>query len=50
MQADWHALHPMQRETSTNFATSRVVRADGEGEVEAERALMSSDWSGMAAS
>jgi hypothetical protein len=43
MQADWQALHPMQRETSMSFETSSVLRALGEGVEVAERRWMSSD-------
>jgi hypothetical protein len=50
MQADWHALHPMQRETSTSFATSIVFLAEGGMDVAAELRVMSSDCCAIASS
>jgi hypothetical protein len=43
MHADWHALQPMQRETSMSLATSRVWRALGDAVLVAERRSMSRD-------
>src|SRR6267142_7119011 len=46
MHATWHALQPMQLDTSMSLATSWTAeRACGLGSVVAERAAMSSDWS-----
>jgi hypothetical protein len=43
MQAAWHALQPMHRDTSMSFATSSVRRAWGEAVLVAERRWTSSD-------
>ena len=52
MQADWHALQPMQRDTSMSFATSGwAERPLGGVQVEeADRSRMSWDSRAMAAS
>ena len=41
--ATWHALQPMQRDTSMSFATSVLLRTVGGWSVEAERWTMSSE-------
>src|SRR5512135_3186984 len=50
MHATWQALQPMHLEMSMSLATSMVWRAEGVGEVVAERALISSDCRAMAVS
>src|SRR4051812_21888865 len=48
MHATWHALQPMQVETSMSFATCCTAgrcRTSGDGVVVAERAAMSRVWS-----
>jgi hypothetical protein len=47
MQATWQALQPMHFEMSMSFATSSVSLICGGVAVEAERRVMSSDWSAM---
>jgi hypothetical protein len=48
MHADWQALHPMHRETSMSFATSRMLRAAGEENIVAELLIMSDDCCAIA--
>ena len=50
MHALWHALQPMHLEMSMSFATGICSRTSGGCVVVAERRLISSDWSGIAAS
>jgi hypothetical protein len=50
MQADWQALHPMQREMSMSFATSVVFLAEGGANVVAELLMISSVSCAMSSS